>query len=159
MLCTAIIVSLSSMIRHIYWRIYATVLKSCREQCTVATYCIILLQRFGVTYKNGSQVNTKTCGFSSVFGEGERVDTGTTQVPHNSILPSDRLWSIVFCTQVICLTVSRMSMHFYLIWNVLLPSNTMSLFKIHQGCLILVSSGWAFTQIGLEICRTSPSPC
>ena len=38
------------------------------------------------TYQNGSQINTKTCGFASVFRESERVDTETTLGPHNSIL-------------------------------------------------------------------------
>jgi hypothetical protein len=39
--------------------------------------------------------NTKTCGFFSVFRESERVYTGTTMVPLNSILPSDRSYFVV----------------------------------------------------------------
>ena len=67
--------------------------QSWREHCY-----FILLQRFIFTYQNGSQVNTKTCGFVSVFREGKMVYIGTTLVPHNSILSSDITWSIVFCT-------------------------------------------------------------
>jgi len=39
------------------------------------------------------KLTQKTCGFVSVFREGERGDTEVTLVLHNSILPSDRTWS------------------------------------------------------------------
>ena len=48
--------------------------------------------------------DTKTSGITNILRQGEMVNTGSTVILDNSILPFNRSWSIVVCTQVICLT-------------------------------------------------------
>jgi len=103
--------SLSSMIHHIFWRKYTTILKGQVSKLERTMRCGNLLFYFTLAihcylseWLPGYHKNMWICQYFQ--GGGERVDTGTNLAPHNSI--------------------SRMSIYILLQSNIMRPTPTRS---------------------------------